>query len=182
MKRAALIAIIVVGLISQWGCPKKMEVASAPESHEEAVAAASTPAGVPDQAAPGTVPEGTSGGPDERAAVSGAGLKVIYFDFDKSFIRDDARPVMKANAEWLKAHSNVKVRIEGASDERGTIEYNQALGQRRAASAKKYLIDTGISSNRISLISYGKEKPVCTDHDEACWQKNRRDEIVEAKE
>ena len=85
---------------------------------------------------------------------------------------------MKANAEWLKANPNEKVRIEGNADERGTIEYNQALGQRRAASAKKYLTDLGISSNRISLISYGKEKPVCTESNEDCWQKNRRAEFV----
>ena len=179
MKRAALIAITVVGLLSLWGCPKKMEVASTPESREEAVTAPSTPEAVPTQAAP-AAPQ--SEGSEERAAGSATGLKLIYFDFDKSFIRDDARPVMRANAEWLKAHPNVKVRIEGTSDERGTIEYNQALGQRRAASAKKYLTDAGISPSRISLISYGKEKPVCTDHDETCWQKNRRDDLVETKE
>ena len=89
---------------------------------------------------------------------------------------------MLANAEWLKANPKVKVRIEGNCDERGTIEYNQALGQRRAASAKKYLTDVGVSPSRISLISYGKEKPACTDHNETCWQKNRRDDLVEAKE
>ncbi len=177
MKRAALIAIAVAGLFSLWGCPKKMEVATAPESHEEAVTAPS-----PAQAAPAAAPEAGSGEPEERATVSGTGLKLIYFDFDKSFIRDDARPVMQANAEWLKAHPKVNVRIEGHCDERGTIEYNQALGQRRAASAKKYLVDTGVSSSRISLLSYGKEKPACTDHDETCWQKNRRDDLVEAKE
>ncbi len=177
MKRAALVAITVVGLLSQWGCPKKMEVASAPESHEEAVSAPSTP-----PAAPAAAPEATSGISEERATVSGAGVRLIYFDFDKSYIRDDARPTMQANAEWLKAHPNVKVRIEGNCDERGTIEYNQALGQRRAASAKKYLIDAGISPSRITLISYGKEKPACTVQDETCWQKNRRDDLVEAKE
>ena len=85
---------------------------------------------------------------------------------------------MKANAAWLKANPKVKVKIEGHADERGTIEYNQALGQRRAASAKKYLTDLGISGSRISLISYGKEKPACTDQTEECWQKNRRAEFV----
>ena len=173
-----LSVVIVVGLFSLWGCPKKMEVSSTPESQEGAVAASSMPA---TQAAPAAAPEGRSGKAEERAAASGTGLKLIYFDFDKSFIRDDARPLMQANAEWLKAHPNVKIRIEGTCDERGAIEYNQALGQRRAASAKKYLIDAGISSSRISLISYGKEKPACTDHSETCWQKNRRDELVENK-
>ena len=167
--------MIVVGLVSLWGCPKKMEVASAPESHEEAVA-------IPTQAAPAAAPEVTSEGSEARAMVSETGLKLIYFDFDKSFIRDDARPVMQANAEWLKANPKVKVKIKGNCDERGTIEYNLALGQRRAASAKKYLTDVGISSSRISLISYGKEKSACTDHNETCWQKNRRDDFVETKE
>ena len=176
-----LSVVIVVGLFSLWGCPKKMEVSSTPESQEGAVTATSTPTAVPTQAAPTATPEGRSGEAEERAATSGTGLKLVYFDFDKSFIRDDARPVMQANAEWLKAHPNVKVRIEGTCDERGAIEYNQALGQRRAASAKKYLIDAGISSSRISLISYGKEKPACTDHSETCWQKNRRDDLVENK-
>jgi len=176
---AYLSVVVVVGLLSLWGCPKKMEVASSPESHEGAVTEPSA-AAVPTQAAP-AAPEGRSDDSEERAAVSGTGLKLIYFDFDKYFIRDDARPVMQSNAEWLKAHPNVKVTIEGTCDERGTIEYNQALGQRRAASAKKYLTDSGISSSRISMISYGKEKPACTDHNETCWQKNRRDDLV-AKE
>ncbi len=89
---------------------------------------------------------------------------------------------MKANAEWLKANPKARIRIEGNCDERGTIEYNQALGQRRASSAKKYLTDLGISAKRITLISYGKEKPTCTEHDEACWQKNRRDDFVVVNE
>jgi peptidoglycan-associated lipoprotein len=75
----------------------------------------------------------------------------------------------------------VKVRIEGNCDERGTIEYNQALGQRRAAAAKKYLTDMGISAKRISLISYGKEKPVCSQSTEDCWQKNRRGDLIAAE-
>jgi peptidoglycan-associated lipoprotein len=85
---------------------------------------------------------------------------------------------MKENADWLKANPKAKVRIEGNCDERGTIEYNQALGQRRAAAARKYLTDLGISSSRISLISYGKEKQVCSEQTEECWQMNRRDELV----
>jgi peptidoglycan-associated lipoprotein len=85
---------------------------------------------------------------------------------------------MKANGEWLKAHPQARIRIEGNCDERGTIEYNQALGQRRAASAKKYLTDMGIAGQRISLISYGKEKPGCMESTEDCWLKNRRDDFV----
>jgi peptidoglycan-associated lipoprotein len=116
----------------------------------------------------------------ERAAAAeaAAGLKPIYFDFDRSLIREDMRSVMKENADWLKANPKAKVRIEGNCDERGTIEYNQALGQRRAAAARKYLTDLGISSSRISLISYGKEKQVCSEQTEECRQMNRRDELV----
>jgi len=117
----------------------------------------------------------------ERAAKEAAGLKPIYFDFDKSFVRDDAKGVMKANADYLKANPKVKVRIEGNCDERGTIEYNQALGQRRASSTKKYLTDMGVSGKRISLISYGKEKPVCRESTEDCWQQNRRADLVAAE-
>jgi peptidoglycan-associated lipoprotein len=102
----------------------------------------------------------------------------VYFGFDQSFIRDEDREVMKANVEWLKAHPQARIKIEGNCDERGTIEYNQALGQRRAASARKYLAEMGIAGHRISLISYGKEKPGCTESAESCWQKNRRDDFV----
>ncbi len=110
--------------------------------------------------------------------MSAEGLKPVYFDFDRSFIKDDAKAVLRANAAWLKAHPKATTKIEGNCDERGTKEYNQALGQRRAASAKKYLTDLGISGKRISLISFGKEKPVCSESTEACWQKNRRDDFV----
>jgi peptidoglycan-associated lipoprotein len=120
----------------------------------------------------------SAGEQKEQAAGPGQGLKPVYFDFDKSFIRDDAREVLKENAAWLKAHPKVKIKIEGNCDEKGTKEYNQALGQRRAVSAKKYLADMGVSDSRISLISYGKEKPVCTEGTENCWQKNRRDDFV----
>jgi peptidoglycan-associated lipoprotein len=166
--------ILMVGIFSLWGCPKKAEVTTAPESQtQEKMAQPETPA---------PAAEAKAEGSNEKAGAGAEGLKPVYFDFDKSFIRDDAKNLMKANAEWLKANPKAKVRIEGNCDERGTIEYNQALGQRRAASAKKYLTDLGVSGRRISLISYGKEKPLCTDHDESCWQKNRRDDFVAVSE
>ncbi len=166
--------ILLLGVFVLWGCPKKAEVTSAPEAQKEA------PAEAPkvEQAAPAPAPEAAKEEAKEQAPAAAAGLQPIYFDFDKSFIRDDAKAAIKANAEWLKANPNVKVKIEGNCDERGTREYNQALGQRRAASAKKYLTDMGVSGKRISLISYGKEKPVCAQSTEDCWQKNRRDDFV----
>ncbi|HLA50750.1 MAG TPA: peptidoglycan-associated lipoprotein Pal [Thermodesulfobacteriota bacterium] len=101
-------------------------------------------------------------------------LQDIFFDFDRFFVRKEARPVLETNADYLKANKDSKILIEGHCDERGTSEYNMALGERRAQSAKKYLIDLGIDPSRISTISYGKEKPSCTDHNEGCWQENRR--------
>jgi peptidoglycan-associated lipoprotein len=101
-------------------------------------------------------------------------FKNIHFDFDKSFIRDDAKPNLQAVADYMKGHKDAKVRIEGHCDERGTAEYNLALGERRATSAKKYLVGLGIDGGRLSTISYGKERPMCTEQNEDCWAKNRR--------
>jgi peptidoglycan-associated lipoprotein len=166
--------VLLIGLLALWGCPKKAEVTTIPEAQrEEAPTAEQAGSEQKEQAAKSEDEEAR-----ERAAAAAAGLQPVYFDFDQSYIRDEAREVMKANAEWLKAHPQTKIKIEGNCDERGTIEYNQALGQRRAAGAKKYLTDMGISGQRISLISYGKEKPVCTESTESCRQKNRRDDFV----
>lgn len=168
--------IVLLSTVALWGCQKSAEVTATPEAPAEEAPAA------PEQARPDQKAEEERRAAEaearERAAAAAEGLQPIYFDFDRSFVRDDARDVMKANAAWLKANPKVKVRIEGNADERGTIEYNQALGQRRAASAKKYLTDLGIAGSRISLISYGKEKPVCTDQTEECWQRNRRADFV----
>src|SRR5205085_106812 len=102
----------------------------------------------------------------------------IYFDFDKSTIRPDAAATLDAKVPWLQANPGMRIRIEGNADERGSDEYNLALGQRRAASAKKYLVEHGIDASRFDLVSYGEERPVCTDHNEDCWQRNRRDDFV----
>jgi len=176
-------------MFMMWGCAKKAEMSSETEPPKEemkAEPAKEEPKTEPAPEEPKAEPvkeepkvEPVQDEAKERAAAAAAkGLQSIYFDFDRAFIRDDAKSIMKANADWLKANPGVKVRIEGNCDERGTKEYNQALGQRRAASAKKYLTDLGISAKRISLISYGKEKQVCTESNEACWQKNRKDDLV----
>ena len=102
----------------------------------------------------------------------------IYFDFDKSDLRPDAQQVLANLAQAIKAHPNWKVQIEGNCDERGSTEYNLALGERRADSAKQQLIQDGVGTDALKTISYGKEKPVCTDHNEECWQKNRRDHFT----
>ncbi len=107
-----------------------------------------------------------------------APLLPIYFDFDRSNIRVDQRLRLEENAAYLKANAFVKVRIEGNTDERGTNEYNMALGERRAQSAKKYLINLGISQGRLKTLSYGEEKPLLHGHDELSWAQNRRDDFV----
>lgn len=175
-----VVTLLLVSVLALWGCPKKAEVTTSPEAQKEMAPAEQPKEAQPamEQAKPEAAPKEEM---KEMAAPAPAGLQPIYFDFDKSFIRDDAKATMKANADWLTANPTAKIRIEGNCDERGTKEYNQALGQRRAASAKKYLTDMGISGQRISLISYGKEKPICSEHTEDCWQKNRRDDFVVVK-
>jgi peptidoglycan-associated lipoprotein len=117
---------------------------------------------------------------DQGAKASlAAALETVYFDFDKSDLRKDARDVLYKNAEMLlKAQPNAKVKIEGNCDERGSAEYNLALGERRAKSAMQYLITLGVKADRVSIISYGKEKPAVDGHDEAAWAKNRRADFV----
>jgi len=105
-------------------------------------------------------------------------LKDAYFDYDKSDLRDDARAALAGNADWLKKFPSVQVLIEGHCDERGTSAYNLALGDRRANGAREYLASLGVDATRIKTVSYGKERPICTDSTEACWQKNRRAAFV----
>lgn len=105
-------------------------------------------------------------------------LKEMYFDFDRYDIRADARPVLQANAAWLKKNPAARVQVEGHADERGTNEYNLALGAKRAQAAKDYLVTLGIQAGRLSTISYGEEVPVCKEKTEKCWQRNRHDRFV----
>ena len=104
-------------------------------------------------------------------------VKPIYFDFDRYEIRPDGAIILEADAAWLRAN-DVEVLVEGQCDERGTDEYNIALGDRRARAAKASLMAMGIAADRISTVSYGKERPVCTEHTEACWALNRRALVV----
>lgn len=108
-------------------------------------------------------------------------VKVINFDYDKSDIRTDARAILKANADYLKKFPQLDALVEGHCDERGSLEYNMALGQRRATAVRSYYIQLGVSADRISTISYGKERPVDNNHDEAAWAKNRRGETLVRK-
>ncbi|HMK44107.1 MAG TPA: peptidoglycan-associated lipoprotein Pal [Dissulfurispiraceae bacterium] len=106
----------------------------------------------------------------------------IYFDYDSYDISDDAKPVLKGLADMLARTKGIKVVLEGHCDERGTNEYNLALGERRANAAREFLVSLGTPSKRIETISYGEEKPACTESTEACWAKNRRVHIVLVEE
>ncbi len=114
----------------------------------------------------------------ETVAKKEGGLQRIHFDFDKSTIKPEWEPAMRSNTQWMMDHSKASLVIEGHCDERGSIEYNIALGERRANSAKRYMTNMGVDRSRISTISYGEERPLCTEHNESCWWKNRRDEFV----
>jgi peptidoglycan-associated lipoprotein len=102
----------------------------------------------------------------------------VFFAFDKSNLSSAARGTLEKQAAWLKKYGSVKITIEGHADERGTREYNLALGERRANSAKDFLVALGISPNRVKTISYGKERPVALGHDESSWSQNRRDVTI----
>ena len=104
---------------------------------------------------------------------SSSGLRSVYFDFDNSFIRNDQVSVLQSNGAYLKSVSGT-VSVEGHCDERGTNEYNMALGQRRSEATRTYLTSLGVNSENLRTVSYGEEKPVCSESDESCWAKNRR--------
>lgn len=108
-------------------------------------------------------------------------VRDAYFDFNKADVRPDARTALSKTADFLKNYPNVKVAIEGHCDERGSTEYNLVLGDRRASAVKQYLVSLGISADRLSTVSFGKEKPFCMESNEACWQQNRRGHFVMAK-
>jgi peptidoglycan-associated lipoprotein len=126
---------------------------------------------------PTPTPAPTPPPPDDEK-IFAQNVQDIYFDFDKSDLRPEAVQTLAHSAEVIKQHPNWVVQIQGHCDERGSIEYNLALGERRASAALKALSDAGVSANQLKTISYGKEKPVCTESTEDCWQKNRRDHFA----
>jgi len=108
-------------------------------------------------------------------------VRDAYFDLDKADLRPDARQALTKTADFLKNYPTIKVNIEGHCDERGSTEYNLALGDRRAAAVKQFLVSQGVGADRMSTVSFGKEKPFCMESNEACWQQNRRGHFVMAR-
>lgn len=155
---AAFLALVLAG------CPKKP--APAPETQP------TTPVDTTPKK-PVTPPVET---PVKKTIVESQ-FQTVYFDFDKYNLRGDAKSGLDSNYNLMKTFPDVIVKIEGNCDERGTVEYNLSLGQKRAQAAMDYLTGLGIAANRISIISYGKERPAVQGHDEAAWAKNRRDEF-----
>ena len=176
-----LVAPVLVLSLFLAGCPKRPATtaasapppsgAPAPSSAAPPTSSAPTPAVTPTPAAPSTAAPATPPAPSEFRETDN--LKDVFFDFDKYDIRPSDAKLLDTNAAWLKTNNNL-VLIEGHCDERGTNEYNLALGERRAKATMNYLVGQGVQANRITIISYGKERPTCTEHSEACWAKNRR--------
>jgi peptidoglycan-associated lipoprotein len=176
-----IVASLLIGTALFAGCAKRpaTTAASAPAPTGGAVSsggaggATTTP---PSTAAPQT--PGTTARPSPKEFTAIPELKPIYFDFDKYDIRPADAKVLDANATWLKTNSAQLALIEGHCDERGTNEYNLALGERRAKSTMNYLVSQGVQASRITIISYGEERPVCAAHNEECWSKNRRSQFL----
>jgi peptidoglycan-associated lipoprotein len=127
----------------------------------------------------GPAQQGTSNATEEE--LFSRNVKDIYFDYDKYDIRASEQGSLQADAQFLQQHSNIHITVEGHADERGSTEFNLALGTNRADTVKNALIQAGVSGSRIKTISYGKEKPFCTESNESCWQQNRRGHFVYEK-
>jgi len=114
----------------------------------------------------------------EQAASFAAGLRDVLFDYDSWTISEDGRQALSRDADWMKSNSSTLVKVEGHCDERGTSAYNLVLGEKRAKAARNYLVELGVGANRLSVVSYGKERPSCNEHAESCYQQNRRGHLA----
>jgi peptidoglycan-associated lipoprotein len=194
MKQATLAVLGLAALLSTAACHKTAPVAakpadttpvaSAPPERQAAPMQQRQTASTPTDTTP--APRGAVMTPQERATLNEklAHLNDALFDYDKSVIRDDASTVLKADVgvirDILANYPNQKLLIEGNADERGSEEYNLALGDRRARAAQEFLVSMGLPAAQLSLVSYGKERPICTDKTEDCWQRNRRAHVTAA--
>ncbi len=163
-----LIAVLALGA----GCAKKA-VEAPPTTTPAPPTTTNTPppATTPPAETPPTPPSTSS-------SVTSADLQPAFFDYDSHALRDDARAALDKDAKLLRDNAGVNVTIEGHCDERGTVEYNQALGERRAQAARDFLVNAGISAGRLQVVSYGKERAFSEGHDESAWQQNRRAHLV----
>jgi len=179
LRATTLCALIIAGMLV--GCARRPAVTAmaAPPPAERSVQPAAAPAPGTDERILVERREDTTVAvrPEPSTFAENANVRAIYFDFDRYDIRPGDAKTLEADAAWLKTN-DVLILIEGQCDERGTVEYNVALGDRRARAARNYLVALGIAADRISTVSYGKERPVCEAHEESCWALNRRAHIV----
>ena len=166
--RLATVLFMVVALAA-GGCAKKKKTLD--ESSTDMTGGAGSESGVASGSSLDRFKHGMS--PEE-----GGVLKDVHFAYDSYELDSTARDILAANAEWLKDNARARTEIEGHCDERGTVEYNLALGARRAKAVKDYLVTLGIAGDRLSTISYGEELPLCRDQNEACYARNRRVHFV----
>jgi peptidoglycan-associated lipoprotein len=184
-EHATVMSLLLVGLVIS-GCAKQPATTAATAGPAPAPAPrAAAPGPAPTAAAPagsGAAPVGaaataapaSTARPSLKEFAAVAALRDVFFEFDKYDIRAEDAKTLDANATWLKANAENLLLIEGHCDERGTNEYNLALGERRAKAAMNYLVSQGVQANRITIISYGEERPVCNEKNESCWSKSRR--------
>ena len=186
MKRSVrlLVALVLVAFVGVSACAKKKPAAPAPPPP--------APAPAPTTPAPPPPPPPAPAPPPERKLTeeeifarksldelnNEKPLGDAFFDLDSAQIRDDAKPVLQKDAEWLKRWNSTKIMIEGHCDSRGTSEYNLALGERRAKAVQDYLASLGIGADRLQRLSKGKEQPFCVEENEGCWQQNRRGHFI----
>ena len=184
-RTAVLLTFSVIVSVGAAACARKTPPAATPAPPPPAAPAA--PAAPPAPPPPAPAPPATPRTLTEEEIFAGKTLEQlnaerpladVFFDLDESTVREDARPPLQKNAEWMKRWTSTRVTIEGHADERGSAEYNLALGDRRATAVKNYLVSLGIPAERINVVSKGKEAPFCTESNEACWQQNRRGHFV----
>ena len=167
--RGALLALPLIAVLVLTGCSKKEEVAeSAPPP----------PPAAPVETPPSTPPADTTPPPTDEAGSVQNQLKDVYYDYDSANLSSEAQSTLDADGKVLMDNASVSVQIEGHCDERGTVEYNLALGDRRAQSARDYLVRYGVPASRLSTVSYGEERPFATGSDESAWAQNRRAHFV----
>lgn len=172
-RRWQLLPIVPVLVLTLFlvGCPKRPATTTA-AAPAPGAPGAGMPSGGPGGGGAGGMAPGARPAPGEFTPA--VALQDIHFDFDRYDIRPGDAKTLDENAKWLKGNPRALVLLEGHCDERGTNEYNLALGERRAKATMNYLVSQGVRANRITLISYGKERPLCMEHNEECWAKNRR--------
>jgi peptidoglycan-associated lipoprotein len=180
------IALTAALAIAVAGCHKKVPAAApAPPPPPPAPAAPRTPPPPPPPPPPAAAPAPRPLSEDEifaRKSVdqlnSERPMDDVFFDLDKSEVREDAKSALQKDANWLKKWASVQVTLEGHCDSRGSAEYNLGLGSRRATAVKDYLVNLGVPTGRVTVVSKGKEQPFCNDENESCWQQNRRGHFV----